>query len=185
MKALLHYFLVQNKKISIPQVGSISIVNRDAEDDFGEKTIVPPTYSFLYKKENDAIAENAFMQFATQKLQVTESIVKDFLDRLAEEFSTSKRLDIDGVGVITDEKDNLNFQPHSSWRCYSPILVNRVIHADAKHVVRVGEDEKTSTEMQELLSKEKQKKYWWAYVLVILLFLAGCGYMYYYYFYQK
>lgn len=185
MKALLHYFLIQNKKISISHVGSISIVNQNAEDDFGAKTIAPPAYNFLYKKENDAVAENAFVQFATQKLQVTENVVKDFLDNLAEEFNTFKRLDIDGVGVITNENGNYSFHSYSCLKYYTPIEVNRVIHADAVHSVRVGEEEKSSTEMHALLSKEKSRSYWWAYVLVILLFLAACGYMYYYYFYQK
>ena len=35
-------------------------------------------------------------------------------------------------------------------------------------MVRVGEDEKTSTEMTEMLNQPEEKKsYWWAYALII------------------
>ncbi|MGF7230292.1 hypothetical protein [Arachidicoccus sp.] len=185
MKALLHYFLVQNKIVSIPNVGSISIVTKNAADDFVAKKIAPPAYNLLFKEENDAMAEIAFVQYAIHELEVSEAIVKSFLRDLDDEFKTTNRLNIDGIGVIAKENGYYNFQSHDYFQYYFPIEVDRVVHADAVHAVRVGEEEKSSTEMRALLSKEKSKSHWWVYVLVILLFLAGCSYMYYYYFYQK
>ena len=52
-----------------------------------------------------------------------------------------------------------------------------MIRENAQHLVRVGEDQKTSTEMMERLVPEEEKRsYWWAAALIIgllaLFFLA-------------
>lgn len=52
-----------------------------------------------------------------------------------------------------------------------PIPANKVIRENSQHLVRVGEDQKTSTEMMERLvpDVEDKKSYWLAAALIIAL----------------
>jgi hypothetical protein len=49
-----------------------------------------------------------------------------------------------------------------------PVPANKVIRENAQHIVRVGEDRKTSAEMMErLIPAEEKRSYWWAAALII------------------
>jgi hypothetical protein len=55
------------------------------------------------------------------------------------------------------------------YELYPPVKAERVIRADAKHSILVGDKEKTNYEMTELLSDDTyvEKESWWIYALIL------------------
>ncbi len=57
--------------------------------------------------------------------------------------------------------------PSSDLLFQSPVAAEKVIREKADHMVRVGEEEKTSAEMTEMLNQPEEKKsYWWVYAMI-------------------
>jgi hypothetical protein len=57
------------------------------------------------------------------------------------------------------------------------VIAEKLLRQKAENMVRVGEDQRTSVEMKEMLNqKEEKKNYWWAYALIVgLLTLMFIG----------
>ncbi len=77
-----------------------------------------------------------------------------------------------GVGTLNKGfAGDIKFTPVTTSMVFEgPIAAEKVIREKSEHMIRVGEDEKTSAEMTEMLSqKEEKKSYWWAYALAVAL----------------
>lgn len=156
-KILLEFFSV-NKKISVPEVGTLSIENTAAEDNFGNKTIIPakPVINF-YAKE-DSIATTLFEKFAQNNYNKSIEELTKFYKAIAYTLQKEKQLNIDGLGILTKEEDKISFRQSFSAEQYFPsISVEKVIRQDAEHTLTVGEHQKTSSQMREVLAKNESK----------------------------
>ena len=64
----------------------------------------------------------------------------------------------------------IKFKPEKEMILEKPVTAEKIIRLNAEHMVRVGEDNKTSAEMVELLNQTQEKKsFWWAYALSLAL----------------
>jgi hypothetical protein len=60
------------------------------------------------------------------------------------------------------------FIPAEKWSIEVPVVAEKVLRQKSEHMVRVGEDERTSEEMTAMLTRTEEKRsYWWAAALVI------------------
>ena len=81
-----------------------------------------------------------------------------------------EKLEWDGVGTLSKGlAGEIRFEAALKGLAVgTPVPANKVIRENAEHTVRVGEDQKTSTEMLErLVPADEKRSYWWAAALVI------------------
>jgi hypothetical protein len=93
----------------------------------------------------------------------------DFVFEMKKQVDRGGTINWRGVGTIKKGLGGeIKFQPHEPVFTEQPVPAEKVLREKAEHTVRVGEEEKTSAEMEEMLAKpEENKPYWWAHALVI------------------
>ena len=171
----LYQYLISHKQLAIPGVGNFLVERKSAENDFSSKKINPPAYSISFESAGKVPAANFFTWLANI-LQVSEekavNTFNQFSEELKSQISSGNIIDWKGVGVLSKGfGGDIKFKSSlSEVIIEKPVAAEKVIRQKAEHMVRVGEDQKTSTEMSEMLNQEEEKKsYWWAPALVAAL----------------
>ncbi len=175
MYAELYQYLISYKQVALPGIGTFSLERKPAENDFSNKRINPPVYSvnlhFPAKTPS-----GKFYQWLSGALSIPESNVvnafNDFVLDIKSKISNGEIIDWSGVGTLSKGlAGEIKFKPAVTNLGYEePVKAEKVIREKAEHMVRVGEDQKTSAEMTEMLNQPEEKKsYWWAYALALAL----------------
>ncbi|HEY0298901.1 MAG TPA: hypothetical protein VGB84_06745 [Arachidicoccus sp.] len=185
MNRLLLQFFAINKRASLPGVGTFVRHAEKSEDNFGNKTIAPQSDKIIFLEETDNDTKEKFELFVSCQSQKSEQQFLNYYQLLVHQLKIEGRLNIDGLGILLKENEKIHFQQTFSTDQFFPIVAaQKVIRSDAEHIVRVGEEQKTSTQMREALLTNDSKNYWWVYVLIVLL-IAGAGYLLYRFYFQK
>jgi nucleoid DNA-binding protein len=175
MYAELYQYLISYKQVALPGIGTFSLERKPAENDFSNKRINPPVYSvnlhFPAKTPS-----GKFYQWLSGVLSISESnainAFNDFALDIRNKISNGEIIDWSGVGTLSRGlAGEIKFKSAVNNLGYEePVTAEKVIREKAEHMVRVGEDQKTSAEMTELLNQPEEKKsYWWAYALALAL----------------
>lgn len=150
MLELLTKYLVYNKQVFIPSLGSFHIVREPARYDVADKRILAPGY----RVEFDAVGRGNDQQlaFLSRELnldrQTAESRLREFGEKL-KGMVRQRKVEWTGVGELVMEQNDLAFHP-VSIQLTEPVDAPKVIHQGAQHVIRRGETEFTSAfEQQE------------------------------------
>jgi len=178
----LYQYLVLHKQLNIPGIGTFQVERKPADIDFIGKVVNPPAYTVALHHGNTTASKKVF-SWLSDVFNISErdalSRFNDFAFELRDKVMAGDRLQWDGVGVLSKGlAGEIRFDASlKGMTIGEPIPANKVIRENAQHLVRVGEDQKTSTEMMERLVPEEQKRsYWWAAALIIgllaLFFLA-------------
>lgn len=187
-RSLQKYFIL-HKKLNLPGIGKLAVEQDPARFDFAEKKIYPPKQIInFYPQKNSADKE--FFRFLSEDLDIDEiNAVRQFNDFLFEMKSfLSNRgfFTLPGIGDLVVDNDIYSFRPaYNPDSYYSALSIERVIRKNAEHIIRVGENERTNIEMQEMLgeTESEQKDYWWVYA--ILLTVAGVAALVYHFYFRK
>jgi hypothetical protein len=173
----LYQYLIQHKELPVPGIGTFLLQRKSARIDFPNRKINPPLFSITLQSDS-YVPVKSFFTWLGLSLGITdrEAIFRfnDFAFDLKKQISEGAVINWNGVGVLNkglagDVKFMATATPFSDW---APITAEKVIRDKAEHMVRVGEDEKTSLEMTEMLNQQEEKKsYWWTFAL-ILVFLS-------------
>jgi hypothetical protein len=159
-----------SKKLSLPNIGTLSFGAEEAKDDFANNIITPQLGKIIFTKENDKAAEESFSAFAQTTSQVSPQEIDRYFQNLAEKFKNTNHLTLDGLGILTKKDFLLYFEPSfSTAPFFQPIATKRVIH----HHTNKDND-----------ATYHQRSYWWIYVLIILI-IAGAGCAFYYFYFAK
>ena len=175
MYAELYQYLISYKQVALPGIGTFSLERKPAENDFSNKRINPPVYSvnlhFPAKTPS-----SKFYQWLSGVLNIPESnavnAFNDFALDMKSKIGNGETIDWNGVGTLSRGlAGEIKFKSAVNNLGYEePVTAEKIIREKAEHMVRVGEDQKTSAEMTELLNQPEEKKsYWWAYALAIVL----------------
>ncbi|HEU4903546.1 MAG TPA: hypothetical protein VFT06_12160 [Flavisolibacter sp.] len=148
-------YLVQYKRVSIPSVGTILLVQQPAQLNVADKIIEPPTVS-AELREDVVVPEHQLKYLSAALQQETESISQSLT-----EFGSwlKKRIQGDGfewkgIGLIRQSG-----QPTPiSLPGQTPIPAERVVRQDAAHHVLVGDQHMTSTQITGLRETETTTK---------------------------
>ncbi len=174
MYAELYRYLISHKNLPVPGIGIFLIKRYPANDDFPGKKIDPPSYSFILDPADKTPPTN-FFKWLAHSLAISDHDAvlsfNDFAFNLKNQLSNGDVVNWNNVGTLSKElSGGIRFLPHEKITLEKPVLAEKVIRQKAEHMVRVGEDERTSGEMSELLSKEEEKKsIWWAAALVLAI----------------
>lgn len=180
----LYKYLILNKKLALPGIGCFTVEQVPARLDFANKKMYPPI-SVIRFSGNKVQADRHFFAFVSDDLKINEvEAIQQFNNTILEikkQMADNGTAVLPNIGSLRKEfADTYSFQPIASSDNYTPeVIAERVIRNEA-HTVKVGEAERTSEEMKEILADETTKKSrWWIYALVLALLGIG-GLVYYY-----
>ena len=169
----LYQYLVLHKQLNIPGIGTFLVERKPADIDFVGKIVNPPAYTIALHHGNTTPSKKVF-NWLSDVFNISErdalSRFNDFAFELRDKVMAGDKLQWDGIGTLSKGlAGEIRFDASlKGMSIGEPIPANKVIRENAQHTVRVGEDQKTSTEMIEWLSPAEEKKsYWWAAALII------------------
>lgn len=147
---LLTKYLLQNKRVSLPSVGTIRLVHQPPQLDVANKVILPPSFvPELVRDETVSGHQVAFLSAALQKekeevLMLLQQVGEDLKARIKNEgFHWA------GIGLIRDT----SIESRLVLPALKPVPAERVLRHDATHRVLVGDQEVTAA--QTTLLKEE------------------------------
>jgi len=171
----LYQYLILHKELPVPGIGTFLLERKSAEVDFPNKKINPPSYS-ISMQPGSHLTGRDFFSWLAHALDITdrEAIFRfnDFAFEMKKQVSEGMDINWNAVGSIKKGQGaDVKFTAFASAVILEKsIIAEKVIREKPEHMVRVGEDQKTSVEMTEMLShKEKKKEFWWAFALAVAL----------------
>jgi len=103
MQDILYEFLLLNKKLSLPGIGTISLCKAPAQHDFPNKQFIAPASFFTIDPKNDKPSKKLF-DWLSSSLNITEwdaiKSVNDFSFDLKKKLSENGEVSWEKVGVI-------------------------------------------------------------------------------------
>jgi hypothetical protein len=181
----LYRYFIQQKRLVVPGVGMFLLERKPAETDFVNKQINPPSYSVTLQASGDSPSFN-FFKWLANALHISDhdAIIRfnDFVFDLKKQINDGSTIEWHGMGKFDKGlSGELKFAPEIKSAIELPVAAEKVIREKAEHMVRVGEDQKTSVEMTAMLSKpEVKKSLWWVMALVLgVLTLLFIGWYFY------
>ena len=173
MRHSLYEFLLLNKKLSLPGIGTIAIYKDPAQLDFTNKQLIPPYYSFKIESTNDKPSKKLF-DWLCSSLGVAEwdaiKAVNDFSFDLKKKLSEEGEVSWEKVGVFRrNDNGEIKLDPTTNTlQSDQPVFAEKVIRVKAEHTVLVGEQERTAIEMEEYFAQDAPKKnYSWIIALIL------------------
>jgi CCDC81-like prokaryotic HU domain 1 len=182
MESHLYNYLVQYKELALPGVGTIHLQRSPAQHDYANKVFTAPVYTFSFNRNQDMPSKKLFGWLAgSLGISEWEAIRKlnDFAFAVKKQLQAGKEINWDGVGTMQSAlSGEVRFKPVETVFPYEqPVAAEKVIREKADHTILVGENEKTSGEMTELLSHHESKRNYaltvaWTVVLLAVLFIG-------------
>jgi hypothetical protein len=195
MYELLYKFLVKNRTIDLPGIGTLVLRVHPAQSRFVEQSFLPPKYYVTFEQDRAvADADSHDQATLTQKrtapsrklfswiavnygVTEREAVIRfnDFAFELKKELDEGKTIAWSGVGTlqkgaggqitITADKNGLPWLQQT--------VAKKVIRENAEHTMLVGETEKTSVQMSQILlnprSIKDKRDYWWVWPLAVII----------------
>lgn len=172
MYAELYQYLIWNKQLQVPGIGTFLLERRPAESDFRNKKMNSPVYAIALQSTGTPSSKK-FFSWLADALHISnhDAIIRfnDFAFDMKKQIAAGDIITWKGVGTLSKGLTNeIQFAPTVNEFVFEqPVTAEKVIREKAEHAVRVGEQERTSTEMTQLLNQPAEKRSnWWAYALV-------------------
>jgi hypothetical protein len=150
---LITKYLIQYRKVSIPNVGSFEIKYRSSELDVADKKILSPVFSTEYSP-SDQVSQHQLHYFASTLRSSKEMAGTDLLrfgTQLTQKLSEGA-FRWNGLGTLKNTDKEIVFEPEDIRPVgFDAIPASRVIREKSDHMVLVGEQERSSIEMTESL----------------------------------
>lgn len=178
MFSALYQYLILHKQVSLPGVGTFSIQRQPAQSEFANKSFAAPVYSVLFDRTTQTPAKSLFAWLAAcLNISDREAIIRfnDFVFDIKKRISAGEKINWKGVGVLQNQYNGeIKFDGISKELVFEkPVATEKVIRENAEHTMLVGEQEKTSVEMTELLKPVTYKKdIWWVYAMAVAVLLV-------------
>ncbi len=177
MLQVLNAYLFQHRSISIPGLGTIYLETFPAHVDVADRTVLPPVYRFRFDKYFDAPEKEFFAYLATQGRMLDFEAIKwynEFSFDLRNRIRNEEEVPWAGIGVLRkDGSGNILLESATAPEFFQqPVRAVKVKHQDAVHTLLVGDQERTSGEMNEWLQEEpvvRKRLSWWMVALVLVL----------------
>jgi nucleoid DNA-binding protein len=172
----LYQYLILHKQLNLPGIGTFSVEKRPEDFDIADKIVRSPAFTITLLAASNIPPKN-FFTWLGSKLSITEreAVIRfnDFLFELNKQFSSGNKLEWSGVGTLSkglagDIRFETFVKDHSPA---SSVPAIKVLRENAEHTIRVGEEERTSVQMKEILHHAEAKKgsWWWPVALIILI----------------
>lgn len=170
----LYQYFIQHKNLAVPGVGTLLLERKPSVSYFVNKQINPPFYSVTLQASIDSPSIH-FFKWLAGSLHISDhdAIIRfnDFVFDLKRQINDGSTIEWQGMGKFKKGlSGELKFAPAIKSAMEKPVAAEKVIREKAEHMVRVGEDQKTSAEMTEMLNQPPAKKSrWWITALLASL----------------
>ncbi len=138
LQQLTHY-LLHFHRISIPNVGTLELVQQPASLDIANKVIYPPYYKVIYSEKQEPAAHQ--MQYL-QTVLGEEVAVRDMLVAAGEEMLRKMRQQPfawTGIGTFEYAADKIHFLPAEISNPLQPVPAQKVLREHVQHSVLQGD----------------------------------------------
>jgi hypothetical protein len=170
---LLSKYLLQYKRVCIPNIGTFEIVQHPAQLNVADKLIAPPVYTTRHIGSND-VPEHQFHFFASAGLAKEELAHELFVfgERLKRRVQNAP-FHWKGFGTLDYTSSELSFQPDEIWlEGLQSVPANKVLRENAQHNMLVGDQEMTSQQVTDVLNQAEYKRPWFIVAGWVLLIVA-------------
>lgn len=170
MRELIQKYLLQHHTVSIEGWGSMSLTNQSAILDFPNRQIQSPTISIAFSEQTGN--GHVFINWLADELKIRPDEATQQVQAFVQWFSNTihqKEVTWNGWGRFYKSGSKVLFSLDESLIIPKAVTAERVIRKGAEHQVRVGEDERTSTVMEEFLhTPETKKKHLWRIIALVI-----------------
>ncbi len=173
MYNILNKYLFLNKSIPVPGLGTICMENIPATIDASTRTMLPPTYRFRFDKFIDSPDKDLFSYLsAQQNISDYEALrqYNDFAYSLRDRLNYFREAPWEGLGILKkDDKGDIHFESSISNPFFlKPVPAEKVVRANAKHMMLVGDRERSNREMSDWFAEEPVhgNRLWWLVALL-------------------
>jgi hypothetical protein len=177
MTELIRSYLLQNKSISIPGLGTIYIERIPVQSDFVNRQLLAPSYHFRFDKYFDAPGKEFFTYMSSVKnIQDYEAIkmYNEWALNMRNTLGNDQPAVLEGIGSLKrDTSGEVIFNAEGPLKSFEiTVPAERIIRTDSRHNMLVGDKEVTNVEMNDYLQEEvhKEKISWWVYAVIIAAF---------------
>jgi nucleoid DNA-binding protein len=183
MVELVARYLSFRKQVSLQGIGTFSVEQLPARLDFPNRLLHAPQALLHFSPA--AKQDEEFEQWASEQLHINHATMNEQQQILLTDFqhklNSHQTVEWKGIGLFSrDENKLLHFTSAFESVVGEPVKAEKIIRKNAEHVVRVGEEEKTSTEMEELLFGKQKKKINSVWLIALALLLIGIAASWYY-----
>jgi len=173
MYTILNRYLFLHKSIPIPGLGTICMESQAATIDASTRTIHPPVYRFRFDKFSDSPEKDLFAYLsAQQKISDYEALrqYNDFAYSLRDRLNYFREAPWEGLGILKkDDMGEIHFESSILNPSFlQPVPAEKVVRTNAKHMLLVGDRERSSREMSDWFAEEPihGNRLWWLVALV-------------------
>jgi hypothetical protein len=173
MYRILNRYLFLKKSIPVPGLGTICMETQPASIDASTRTILPPIYRFRFDKFFDSPDKDLFAYLSAQQdISDYEALrqYNDFAYSLRDRLNYFREAPWEGLGILKkDDMGEIHFESSISTPSFlQPVPAEKVVHANAKHMLLVGDRERSNTEMSDWFAEEPVhgNRLWWLVALV-------------------
>jgi hypothetical protein len=173
MIQLIRTYLLQNKSISIPGLGTIYVERIPVQSDFVNKQLLPPSYHLRFDKYFDAPGKEFFTYVAARKKVEDYEAIKLYNEwalNLRNSIGNNQTATLEGVGSLKrDLSGDVVFEAEGELNTVSvTVPAERIVRTNTKHNMLVGDREYTNVEMNDYLNEvHREKVSWWIYALIV------------------
>jgi hypothetical protein len=173
MYAILNRYLFLNKSIPVPGLGTIGMESQPATIDASTRSILPPAYRFRFDKFFDSPDKDLFTYLsAQQNISDYEALrqYNDFAFSLRDRLNYFREAPWEGLGILKkDDTGDIHFETSISNPFFlQPVPAEKVVRANAKHMMLVGDRERSNSEMSDWFAEEPVhgNRLWWLVALI-------------------
>jgi hypothetical protein len=173
MYAILNRYLFLNKSIPVPGLGTICMESLPASIDASTRSIMPPTYRFRFDKFFDSPDKDLFTYLsAQQNISDYEALrqYNDFAYSLRDRLNYFREAPWEGLGILKkDDMGEIHFESSILNPTFlQPVPAEKVVRANAKHMMLVGDRERSNREMSDWFAEEPVhgNRLWWLVALL-------------------
>jgi len=176
LSSLLYRYFTQTGEVAIPGIGQLLHARSNAVNDFVMKELRPGSSGVDFMSGDKNVDPKQY-HYLSKQTGIPESQVKNELVLLGEELHQrlhqDKRLEWMGVGsFFVDEHGGIQFQPKPTHvSLFKPLHYQHVIRQDAVYEMRVGEDQRSTVEMENFFEEQRNsagKNQWKKGALILL-----------------
>lgn len=177
---LLYNYLLQKGEMSVPGFGGFRINRLSAKNDFAAKQVLPPTRTLLF--------DHSFQQPSDHQLNFLVGKTGKPFNQLLDQLKVwgkrlSERVQANGTVVwpelgefSIDERGSLHFTSVATFNGFDTAVgYTHVLREQHQHTIKVGEDERTSNEMESYFEEQKQRATyfnWQAFSVFLLILMT-------------
>lgn len=189
LPSLLYRYFSLSGRVSIPGLGALSMVRIPAVIDFSTKQLFPPFHVLKFKTNNsDSSPEQSsyIARLSGKNKELVENELKLLGESLRNRLMAERKLEWMDVGSFSvSDEGEIGFVPKTvTTDFFLPVQFTHVLRTDAEHTIKVGEEEKTNTDMEVFFEDQRAnagKSKWQKASLVlgsIALFLLAFRFMF-------